>query len=149
MNKARHFCSFRERCIREVADKLREWQVRPAVAEKVLEKLVEEDYLNEERFARFFASGKFRINHWGRNKIIHELNRRGIPELIIQIGLEEIDEKEYRETLHELLARKNREIRNKDPMARKKKLLSFALQKGYEYAQVMEMTREIIKLYVI
>ena len=106
LNKARHYCSYQERCIKDVSTKLRQWKVRPLMAEKVIEKLIHEGYLDEERYARFFAGGKFRINHWGRNKIIRELARRGIPELIIQIGLKEIEEEEYQETLHDLLIRK-------------------------------------------
>ena len=143
LNKARHFCAYQERCIKDVSDKLNRWKVRPAMAEKVIEQLIKEGYLDEERYARFFAGGKFRINHWGKNKIMHELARRGIPELIIQIGLEEIEEKEYKEALHDLLIRKNREIKEKDPLKRKKKLYSFGLQKGYDYPLVRKMLERL------
>jgi regulatory protein len=145
LNKARHFCSYQERCIREVADKLREWMVRPPVAEKILEQLIGEDYLNEERFARSFAGGKFRNNHWGKTKIIYELERRGVPDLIIQIGLEEIETREYEDTLHDLLTRKNRELKDKDPMIRKKKLISFAVQKGYDYPSIKRIIAGMVK----
>lgn len=144
LNRARHFCAYQERCIKDVADKLKEWKVRPQVAEHILEQLIAEDYLNEERFARSFAGGKFRNNHWGKNKIIYELARRGVPDLIIQIGLEEIDPREYEDTLREVLIRKNREIKDKDPLMRKKKLISFASQKGYDYPTIQRAVAGVV-----
>jgi regulatory protein len=139
LDKARGYCAQQERCVSEVALKLREWKVNEARAEKILEQLIKEDYLNEERFARSFAGGKFRINHWGKTKIIYELERRQVPDLIIQIGLEEIDDEEYKETLREILERKNREIKEKDTFKRKQKLVAFALQKGYHYGIIKQV----------
>lgn len=139
LNKARSYCAFQERCLSDVEAKLREWHVKPADADKVIERLMKEDYLDEERYARSFASGKFRINHWGKNKIIHELERKKVPDLIIQIGLQEIDDEEYKATLGELLTRKNREIRETDPYKRKQKLIAFGIQKGYHYGLIREV----------
>jgi regulatory protein len=133
LSKLRHFCAFQERCISEVAAKLKAWKVGAKHAEKILEQLIREDYLNEERFARSFAGGKFRNNHWGKTKIIYELEKRQVPDLIIQIGLQEIDDEEYEETLRDILLRKNREIRENDPFIRSQKLIAYAVQKGYEY----------------
>ena len=138
LSKVRSFCAYQERCISEVAGKLKVWKVGHNHAEKILEQLIREDYLNEERFARSFAGGKFRNNHWGKTKIICELEKRQVPDLIIQIGLEEIDEEEYVETLKELLKRKNREIRETDPLKRKQKLIAYAMQKGYHYGLVKQ-----------
>jgi regulatory protein len=138
LTKVRSFCAYQERCISEVAGKLKAWKVGQKRAEKILEHLIREDYLNEERFAKSFAGGKFRINHWGKTKIIYELEKRQVPDLIIQIGLEEIDEEEYVETLKELLHRKNREIRDTDPLRRKQKLIAFGVQKGYHYGLVKQ-----------
>ena len=138
LSKVRSFCALQERCISEVEEKLREWKVKPEKAEKIIELLIKEDYLNEERFAKSFAGGKFRINHWGKTKIIYELERRGVPDLIIQIGLEEIEDDEYEETLREILERKNREIRDADKYKRKQKLVAFALQKGYHYGLIKQ-----------
>ena len=133
VDKLRHYCAFQERCISEVTGKLHEWKVNPKHFEKIIEQLINENYLNEERFARSFASGKFRINRWGKTKIIHELERRQVPDLIIQIGLEEIDDEEYEETLKEILQRKKREIKEKDPWKSKQKLIAYAVQKGFDY----------------
>jgi regulatory protein len=139
LSKIRGFCAYQERCIHDVQEKLREWKVGEKQAEKIIEQLTREDYLNEERFARSFAGGKFRINHWGKTKIIYELERRQVPDLIIQIGLEEINDEEYIETLKEILQRKNREIKEKDPIKRKQKLIAFGLQKGFHYGLVKEV----------
>jgi regulatory protein len=139
LGKVRGFCAYQERCISEVAGKLREWKVGQKRAEKVIEQLILEDYLNEERFARSFAGGKFRINHWGKTKIIYELEKKQVPDLIIQIGLEEIDDEEYTETLKEILQRKNRELRETDPFKRKQKLIAYCIQKGYHYGLVKQL----------
>jgi regulatory protein len=139
ISKVRAYCAYQERCISEVADKLREWKVEKKRTDKIIEQLTREDYLNEERFARTYAGGKFRINHWGKTKIIYELEKRQVPDLIIQIGLEEIDDEEYAETLEELIKRKNRELREKDPFKRKLKLIAYGIQKGYHYGLVKKV----------
>lgn len=139
LSKARSYCAYQERCISEVAGKLRKWKVGPKRAESIIEQLTKEDYLNEERFARSFAGGKFRINHWGKSKIIYELEKKQVPDLIIQIGLEEIDEEEYADSLKDLLQRKNRELKEPDPYKRKQKLITFGIQKGYHYGLVKQM----------
>ena len=144
LTKIRGFCAFQERCIHDAEEKLREWKVGHKHAEKIIEQLIKEDYLNEERFARSFASGKFRINHWGKTKIIYELERRQVPDLIIQIGLEDIDDEEYTEILREILQRKNREISEKDPFKRKQKLIAYAVQKGYDYGLIKHVLGEMM-----
>jgi regulatory protein len=141
--KLRHFCAFQERCIHDVEEKLREWKVDHKHVEKIIEQLIKEDYLNEERFARGFAGGKFRINHWGKTKIIYELERRQVPDLIIQIGLEEIEDEEYEETLKEILQRKSREINEKDVYKKKQKLIAFAAQRGYDYGLIKKVIAEM------
>jgi regulatory protein len=142
--KLRQFCAFQERCIHDVEEKLREWKVGQKPMEKIIEQLIREDYLNEERFARSYAGGKFRINHWGKTRIIYELEKRQVPDLIIQIGLQEIDDNEYSETLKELLKRKAREIRETDPYKRKQKLIAFGVQKGYHYEMVKHVAEKVI-----
>jgi regulatory protein len=143
LTKIRGFCAYQERCIHDVQEKLGQWKVGQKHAEKIIEQLIREDYLNEERFARSFAGGKFRNNHWGKTKIIFELEKRQVPDLIIQIGLEEIDDEEYEETLKEILQRKNREIREKDPFKRKQKLIAFGAQKGYGYGLIRHVIAEM------
>ncbi len=144
LNRARHYCSTQERCVQEVANKLRSWNVGQKNTDKIIESLRKDNYLNEERYAKLFAGGKFRINHWGKNKIIFELTKKQVPELIIQIGLQEISEEEYFNTLLDLLKKKKREIRDTDPFIIKKKLINYAVQKGYHFSIAMQAANESI-----
>jgi len=130
--RVRSFCSYQERSVQEVRKKLLEWKVRPEVAAKIIRTLGEENYLNEERFARMFAGGKFRMRKWGRNRIMAELRARQIPELTIQIGLEEIDEHEYIKTLQMLIDKKKSSIDHPDSASGRNKIYNFVLSKGFE-----------------
>jgi regulatory protein len=130
--KSRHYCAYQERAVFEVKMKLNEWKVRPEVAQKIIHSLEEENYLNEERFARVFAGGKFRMKKWGRNKIIAELRARKIPELIIQIGLEEIDEYEYDKLVREIINKKRSSFDDPDSFYNRNKIYNFVLSKGFE-----------------
>jgi len=143
LSKIHGFCAYQERCIHDVTEKLNKWKVSQKHIGKIIAQLIKEDYLNEERYARNFAGGKFRINHWGKTKIIHELKRSKVPEPIIQVGLEEIDDNEYMETLKDILQRKNREIREKDPWKKKQKLIAFGAQKGYDYSSIKQVLNDI------
>lgn len=140
--KARAFCALQERCISDMEEKLFEWKITGEKAGKVIEDLIKEDFINEERYARAFAGGKFRINHWGRTKISYELERRKIPGNIIRAGLEEIEEEDYEKTLEILLIKKDREVKEKDPYKRKQKLIAYAVQKGFEYETVKRVLKE-------
>ena len=97
-------------------------------------------FLNEERFARSFARGKFRFNKWGRYKIRQALRSKHVPEEYIVAGLREINEEEYLKTLRYLIARKAATVRNKDPFTRNRKITDYMLRKGYE----LELIRGII-----
>ena len=130
--KARSYCAYQERCVFEVKKKLYDWKVRPDVSQKIITTLEEENYLDEERFARVFAGGKFRIKKWGRNKIIAELRARRIPDLIVQIGLEEIDEYEYIRTLKSLIEKKRSTFSYPKDIINRNKIYKFVLSRGFE-----------------
>lgn len=132
LEKAKSYCAYQERSVFEVKKKLHEWKVRPEVAQKIIISLEKENYLNEERFARVFAGGKFRIKKWGRNKIMAELRARRIPDLIIQISLDEIDEYEYIKVLRDIIEKKKSSFDNNESIEVKKKIFNFALSKGFE-----------------
>ena len=136
--KARGYCAYQERCVSEVKKKLYEWKVRPDVSQKIITTLEEENYLDEERFARVFAGGKFRIKKWGRNKIIAELRARRIPELIVQIGLEEIDEYEYIKTLRSLIEKKRSTFDDPGDITNRNKIYKFVLSRGFERHLILQ-----------
>jgi len=143
LSKAQAYCTYQERCINDLSIKLREWNIKDGVAEKIINKLVDDDYINEERFARNYAGSKFRIKKWGKNRIIYEMKRKCIPDLIVQIGLEEIEDEEYINAIKELLSKKSFTISEKDPLKRKQKLARFAIAKGYRSGLVWDILNQI------
>lgn len=138
------YCAYRDRSQKEVEDKLLEMRMIPEAREQIIIKLMQEDFLNEERFARSFVRGKFRIKKWGRHKIIQELRLREISSPIIKLALTEISEKEYKSTLYTLAEKKLNLLREINPMKRKKKLTDHLLQKGYEAGLVFEVAADLI-----
>lgn len=117
----------------------------PAAQEQIIIQLMQEDFLNEERFARSFVRGKFRIKKWGRIKIKQELKFREISSPIIKLAFTEIEEKDYLSTLYNVAEKKLRLIKEKDPYKRRKKLTDFLLRKGYESALVYDTVNGLIQ----
>ena len=144
LERMRQYCSYRDRSHREVRTKLIEMKVYGDKLEQVMARLVEEDFLNEERFARAFARGKFRINKWGREKIKQSLKIKGVSAYCIRKGMQEIDDDEYISTLKDLLEKKIKSVKDKNKAHRFQKLNKFALQKGYEYGLVKKIIDELL-----
>lgn len=144
LEKIKQFCDYQERCIMDVNNKLYEWNVQPAKIEKIIRELQKTDFINEERYVKAFASGKFRINKWGKNKIINELHKKQIPDIYIQIGLHEIDDEEYLNALKEIISKKDATIKISNPEKRKQKLAAFAISKGYNRGIVWKVLNETI-----
>ena len=139
------FCAYRDRSQKEVEEKLKEMHMIPLACEEIIIKLMQEDFLNEERFARSFVRGKFRIKKWGRNKIKQELKLREISQPLIKIAFTEINETEYLKTLEELAEKKLRLLKEPNSFKKKKKLSDHLIQKGYEPAMVFECVNELLK----
>jgi regulatory protein len=118
-------------------------QVTGEEADTIIDELINEDFLNEERFAKIFASGRFRIKGWGRIKIRKALQEKGIRNTDINKALDGIDETEYRETLKSILEKKEKEFTEDDFTKRKQKLVNFALGRGFESEVVWEVIREL------
>ena len=130
LEKARNYCAYQERCIFDVKTKLIQWKATGETLEEIIRTLKAENYINEERFVKAFAIGKLRHNKWGRNKISYALKQKQIPDLFIQIGLSEIEEEEYINTLKAVLSAK--EVKAKDEFTRQNKLVRYAAQKGFQ-----------------
>ncbi len=139
-----HFCAYRDRSQKEVEDKLNDLRMIPEAKEKIIITLMQENFLNEERFARSFVRGKFRIKKWGRIKITQELKKREISSPIIKLGLTEIKETDYRKALYELAEKKEEKITELNPFKKKKKLADHLLRKGYESQMVFECLNDLI-----
>jgi regulatory protein len=132
LTKMKQYCSFQERCMADVNFKLQSFHLQEGMAEKIILELEKENYLDEARYAKVFAGGKFRINKWGKNKIYAALQHKRVPELFILQGLSEIDDEEYVRVLRELISSKSREIKEPDFNKHKGKVASFAISRGFE-----------------
>jgi regulatory protein len=142
--KLMQFCAYRDRSQKEVDDKLLEMRMIPEAREQIVIKLMQEDFLNEERFARSFVRGKFRIKKWGRIKIRQQLKLREISSPIIKLAFTEIEEKEYLSNLYTLAGKKLPQVKEKDPFKKRKKLYDFLSSKGYESHLIIEVLEDLI-----
>ncbi|MTB49386.1 regulatory protein RecX [Lewinella sp. W8] len=134
-----HYCAYQDRCHQEARQKLRELGFRGDEAESIIVDLIGEKFLDEERFARTYARGKFRMKRWGRYRIKRELKQREISEYCIRKAMEEIEETDYLETLEaELLRRDRQEKKAKHPYLRRRKLANYAVGRGFEAPLVWE-----------
>jgi regulatory protein len=140
LQKAGMYCAYQERTQQEVREKLLSWGADVEEAEEVIAYLITQNYLNEARFARQYAGGKFRVKNWGRRKIRYALKSKGLSERCIEEALAEIGEEEYREAIEELVKRElNKATKVSNPLLKKKKVVDFLVQKGYEADLVREM----------
>lgn len=111
-------------------------------AEELIVELIAENFLNEERFARAFAGGKFRVKKWGRNKIEMALKQHDISAYCIKKGMEEIDENDYRQALSSILQKKSEAVREPNPFIRKNKIAQYVISRGYEPELVWNTLKE-------
>ncbi|RYZ28081.1 MAG: RecX family transcriptional regulator [Chitinophagaceae bacterium] len=132
IQKLRHYCSYQERSHSEVIGKLWELGVRKQEHDEIVSSLIEDDYLNEERFAKQFVGGKFRMKDWGKKKIYYALKEKKVSEYAIKIAMKEIDEEDYKKMLYELAEKKYESLKGEQFLVRKKKTMDYLLQKGYE-----------------
>lgn len=136
--KLETYCAYQERSAWEVRRKLYEKGIKGSSSEQLIEELTAVGFLNEERYARSFARGKFRIKHWGRIRISRELKLREISPQCIQHGLSEIDPEEYFDTLLNVTERKWEKTSEKDPYKRKFKVIQFLMSRGFEQDLIQE-----------
>lgn len=132
IQKLRQFCAYQERSHSEVKQKLWDLGVWRSEHDEIIASLIEDDYLNEERFAMAFAGGKFRMKNWGRKKIYYGLKEKGISDYLIKRAMKEIDEEAYRKTLRVLAEKKYESLEDEQYLVRRKKTMDYLLQKGYE-----------------
>ena len=130
--KAAKYCAYQERCHWDIEKKLKEWNVDLEIHDEIIAELIQQGYLNEERFTIAYTQGKVNIKRWGRNKIVYELKRRNIPEYSINKALGMIDEEKYLVNLQTLIALKIDSISGKSDFERKGKLVNYLVSKGYE-----------------
>lgn len=132
LQKMGHWCAYQERSQQEARDKLYEWQMKPAEVEEIISTLITDNFLNEERFALAYVSGKFKLKKWGKIKIKQGLKLKRVPEQLIKKALNGIDGNEYLETLRHLLEKKQQTEKEKNAVKRQFKLVNYLHGKGYE-----------------
>ncbi len=145
--KLARYCAYRDRSTYEVEKKLDEYGAIPEVKDRILAFLMEENFLDDERFARSFARGKFRIKSWGRRKIGEVLRRHQLSDYYIEKAMEEIDENEYSEKIRYLIRKKLRETRFSTPWEAKRKIYRYLLQKGYMPGEFSDPLHDEVKRY--
>jgi len=142
--KLKKYCAYQERCHQEVQEKLYSYGVFKKDAQEIITQLIEEDYLNEERFALQYASGKFRIKQWGKVKIKYQLKQKGVSEYCIKKALLSIDKADYKKVLYKLADAKLATLKSeKNIFIKKRKLQDHLLQKGFESDLVREIVNDI------
>ena len=143
--KIYHYCAYQERSHQEVKNKLYDLELSSSEIEEMISHLITEGYLNEERFAKAFVGGKFRVKNWGRIKIVNALEAKGLTKNCIRIGLQEIDDADYRRTIELLILKKLDQTEEGNIYVKREKLATHVIQKGFEPELVWEIVKELIK----
>ncbi len=140
LQKLKHYCGYQERCHSEVVSKLYDLGVYKNEHDEIISTLIQENYLNEERFAIQFAGGKFRMKQWGKIKIKYELKSKQISEYCIKKALAIIPTADYLQTAQKLFDAKNSILKSeKNIFIKKRKLQDYLMQKGYELSVIKEL----------
>lgn len=141
LKKLQRYCAYQDRCHTEVRSKLLDLGIYGDELEEVMAQLITDNFLNEERFARSYARGKFNIKKWGRIRIRQELKRRHITDYCMRKAMEEIEEADYLDTLEKLILKKAEQMTDPYSFQNKQKLAAFVIRKGYESNLVWEMLK--------
>ena len=144
--KVMNYCVYQDRCHLEVEKKLNELEMYADAKVYIITRLIEEDFLNEERFARSYARGKFRIKKYGRLRITRELKTKGISAYNLKAGLSEIDENAYLTTLKELAEQKLNTIEETNAYKKRQKLYQHLAYKGYENELIYDVINELLPM---
>jgi regulatory protein len=141
--KLEYFCAYQERCYKEVEAKLFEFQVSEVEKQEIIIYLIENNFINEERFAKSFVRGKHHYKFWGRNRITNELKFRNISSRIIKEALLEIPTATYLENFHQLAEKHWDSIKERKGQKKNKKFTDYLMRKGYETSLIFEKLKEL------
>jgi regulatory protein len=142
--KLEHYCAYQERCHQEVRQKLETMHMIPEAIDVIVVHLLEHNFLNEERFAKTFVSGKFRIKAWGRRRLTFELKKKDISKVNINQALAVISNEEYNEIFNDLAEKKANSIKEPNVFKKRKKFIDYFLYRGWESHLVYEKAHELI-----
>ncbi len=143
LDKMAKYCAYQERCVKDVRDKLKTFDLPQKEKDKIIDYLVDNRFVNDERFARSYVRGKINQSGWGINKIRFHLIQKGIAKDIIDEALTQTDEDLYRQRLIDILKTKSKTVKAENDFERKRKLAAYAMQKGFEGSLVWEVINGI------
>ena len=143
LDKMAKYCAYQERCVKDVRNKLKTYDIPQEYRDKILEFLLDNRFVNDERFAKNFVRGKVNQSGWGMNKIRFHLMQKGIDKEIVNEALEQTDEEVYRQRLIAILNTKAKTVKAENDFEKKRKLAAYAMQKGFEGNLVWEVLNEI------
>ncbi len=145
LKRMERYCSYQERCHKEVNQKLYSMYMIPEAIDQIVVKLMQDNFLNEERYAKAFVSGKFRIKKWGKQRLTRELKQKDIGKTLITMALQTITDQDYIETFDALAEKKAESIRETNVLKKRKKLADYLLYRGWESHLVYDKVNELYK----
>ena len=143
--KLEHFCAYQERCHQEVIQKLEGMFMIPEAIDVIVVHLLQHNFLNEERFAKTFVSGKFKFKNWGKHRLSFELKKKDVSKVNINQALATISSEEYIEVFNGLAEKKALSIKESNVFKKKKKFIDYFLYRGWESHLVYDKANELIK----
>ena len=141
--KLQYYCSYQDRCHKEVTEKLKTFNVKQHESNQIISNLINDNYLNESRFSESFVRGKFKIKNWGKIRIISELKRRNISPYNITLGLKEVEDQDYLNKFEEIFKKKLSSLSNLSSDVKKKKIISYLQYRGWESNLIYSKINEI------
>nr|WP_320118062.1 regulatory protein RecX [uncultured Marinifilum sp.] len=132
LSKVQFICSRQEKCCSDIRKKLQTWNIEKQDRDEIIDSLIDDKFIDEQRYTNFYVRDKFRFNRWGRIKISYHLKQKQIPERIINEALDQIKEDDYKDSLSDLLTAKLKSLKDDDPYQLKSKLFRFAQSRGFE-----------------
>ena len=142
LDKMAKYCAYQERCVKDVRDKLKTFEISEEEKAKILDYLLDNRFVNDERYAKAFVRGKVNQSGWGVNKTRFHLIQKGIDKNIIEEALGQTDEEAYRQRLIDILKTKSKTVKAENDFEKKRKLAAYAMQKGFEGSLVWEVLKE-------
>jgi regulatory protein len=143
LSKLQRYCVYQDRCHKEVRTKLLDIGIYGDTLEEIISELIQENFLNEERFACSYARGKFRMKKWGKSKILQGLKYRNISDYCIRKAMEEIEVLDYEETLNQLIEKKWEQSKETDVFKKRNKIAKYLAQRGYEYSLIWPALKKL------
>ena len=142
LDKMAKYCAYQERCVKDVRDKLKTFDIPQKEKDEILDYLLDNRFVNDERFAKSFVRGKINQSGWGVNKIRFHLIQKGIDKEIIDEALGQTDEEAYRQRLIDILKTKSKTVKAANDFEKKRKLAAYAMQKGFEGNLVWDILKD-------